>query len=141
MAEAFERKFTGWVLAGAGVLAVAGIGATVNMSIAMARLETAFVAFQTNTLSAITELRASVSAMSQDRYTGANATTDRTAYLSTFTDALDRVNRTHISEYQALTSMVVKNDERDLAQDVLIQALLTFKARVEERDRIQEKQP
>lgn len=137
MAEAFEKRFTGWVAGVLGVLLASGGGGIFWMAMQQATMQTQIV----NLIDTITELKQRIDAGSADRYTGSSAASDRAAFLASFTAALQSQSQSTTDLFKTLSDRTQAISIRQTEFDRSLKELLDFKARAEERLRMEDKKP
>lgn len=136
MAEAFEKRFTGWVAGILGCLLATGAGGIFWMALQQATLSAQLAGL----VDTVTEMKARIDSGSADRYTGSAAASDRSAFLSAFTSALQSQASSNADLFKTVSDRVQAISIRQTEFDRSLKELLDFKARAEERMRM-EKNP
>lgn len=114
MAESFEKRVYMWVLGIVGTLAVSGISVNIAVLWTLNSSVVALTAKNESLTERISGLEDSITRGTQSRYTSADAASDRAAMMN----------------------LISAQSNRNTEQDSIIARLVEFKARAEERLKI-----
>lgn len=137
---AFDSKLATRLVLGGITAALAGLLYWGGSSIYETSVGQKLMAQQMGALvDTVTDLKARIEAGSTDRYTGASAASDRAAFLQAFTSALQSQASQNADLFQTISDRAQAISIRQTEFDKSLKELLDFKARAEERWKLEGK--